>query len=242
MQITDPEIGAFVATLARAGGLVATAPVIGDNGVPARAKLMFVLVIAFTVGPNRSGIPLADVALVAILELCVGLMTGMCARFILQRAAVAGQLFGLSLGLGFASQYDVHAGESAGTIRTIVMALGGLVFLAAGGLEAVVQSATSAPASVLHLGMLGPALLEHGSSAMGHGLALAAPIVLASLVGNIGLALISRAAPAANIFSISLAGILIVGGLALAATSGDLIGGLMRDAREAIDILVGGSP
>ncbi|MGE0398618.1 MAG: flagellar biosynthetic protein FliR [Kofleriaceae bacterium] len=241
MQITDPEIGAFVATLARAGGLVASAPVVGDSGVPMRAKLIFVLTIAFTVAPNRPGIPLADVALVAIVELCVGLLTGLCARFIMQRAAVAGQLFGLTLGLGFASQYDVHAGESAGTIRSIVMALGGLVFLAAGGLEAIVQSATSAPASVLHLGMLGPLLLEQGAAAMGHGLALAAPIVLAALVGNIGFALISRAAPAANIFSIALAGVLIIGGLALVATSGDLIAGLMGDAREAINVLVGDS-
>jgi flagellar biosynthesis protein FliR len=240
MQITDPEIGAFVATLARAGGLVATAPVVGDNGVPVRAKLVFVLVIGFTVGPNRAGIPLADVGLVAIMELCVGLLTGLCARFIMQRAAVAGQLFGLTLGLGFASQYDIHAGESAGTMRSIVMALAGLVFLAGGGLEAIVQSATSAPASVFHVGMLGPALLEHGTSAMGHGLALAAPIVLAALVGNIGLALISRAAPAANIFSIALAAVLIIGGLALVATSGELIAGLTGDAREAITVLTGG--
>ncbi|GEM_PF-1045338 len=240
MHITDPEIGAFVATLARAGGLVASAPVVGDNGVPVRAKLIFVLTIGLTVGPNRPGIPLADVALVAIIELCVGLLTGLCARFIMQRAAVAGQLFGLTLGLGFASQYDIHAGESAGTIRSIVTTLAGLAFLAGGGLEAIVQSATSAPASVLHIGMLGPALLAHGTSAMGHGLALAAPIVLAALVGNIGLALISRAAPAANIFSIALAAVLIIGGLALVATSGDLIAGLTSDAREAITVLTGG--
>ena len=120
MHITDPEIGAFVATLARAGGLVASAPVVGDNGVPVRAKLIFVLTIGLTVGPNRPGIPLADVALVAIIELCVGLLTGLCARFIMQRAAVAGQLFGLTLGLGFASQYDIHAGESAGTILSLI--------------------------------------------------------------------------------------------------------------------------
>ncbi len=240
MHITDAEIGAFVATLARAGGLVATAPVVGDNGVPARAKLVFVLVIALTVAPNRQGIPLADVGLTAIVELCVGLLTGLCARFIMQRAAVAGQLFGLTLGLGFAAQYDVRAGESAGTIRSIIMAISSLVFLSAGGLEAIVHSATAAPASILHIGMLGPALLEHGAAAMGNGLALAAPVVLAALVGNIGFALISRAAPAANIFSIALAGVLVIGGLTLVATSGDLIAGLTADARAAINVLLGG--
>jgi flagellar biosynthesis protein FliR len=75
---------------------------------------------------------------------------------------------------------------------------------------------------------------------MGHGVALAAPVILATLVGNVGLALISRAAPAANIFSIALAGVLLIGGLALAATSGDLISGITVDAREAIDVITGG--
>jgi flagellar biosynthetic protein FliR len=83
-------------------------------------------------------------------------------------------------------------------------------------------------------------LLAQGTSAMSHGLALAAPVVLAALVGNIGLALISRAAPAANIFSIALAAVLILGGITLVATSGDLLAGLTGDAREAINALLGG--
>ena len=48
------------------------------------------------------------------------------------RAAIAGQLFGLSLGLGFASQYDIHAGESAGTIRSIISTIAGPVSSAPG--------------------------------------------------------------------------------------------------------------
>lgn len=242
MTLTEPEIGALIATLARAGGLVATAPLVGDNGVPLRVRLIFVLAIVATVGPNRPGVALADVAGVALLELAVGLITGLASRFVLQRAAVAGQLFGLSLGLGFAQQYDIHAGESAGTLRVMVMSLAGLVFLAVGGLEAIVQSAASGPAHVGHIALLGPVLLEQGVSAFGHGLALAAPIVLASLVGNIGLALVSRAAPAANVFSIALPGVLVIGGLVLLATSADLIGGLSDAARDATSILTGDPP
>lgn len=242
MTLTEPEIGALIATLSRAGGLVATAPVVGDNGVPVRVRLILVLAIVATVGPNRPGVPLADVGGIALLELAVGLVTGLAARFVLERAAIAGQLFGLSLGLGFAQQYDIHAGESAGTLRVMVMSLAGLVFLAVGGLEAIVQSAAAGPAHIGHIAALGPILLEQGTSAFGHGLALAAPVVLASLVGNVGLALISRAAPAANVFSIALPGVLVIGGLVLLATAGDLVGGLSDMAREATSILVGDTP
>lgn len=242
MTITEPQIGACVAVLARAGGLVVTAPVIGDNGTPLKARLMFVLAIVAVVGPNRAGIPITDVASVAILELCVGLLTGLAARFVMSRAAIAGQLFGLTLGLGFASQFDPNAGESAGTLRMMVTAIAGLVFLAAGGLEAIVMSASASPASLTQVALLGPALLEHGTSAFGHGLALAAPIVLAGLIGNIGLALLNRAAPAANVFAIALAAILVLGGIVLVATSGELLGGLLDDANTAIDVLTGATP
>ncbi|HEY4179822.1 MAG TPA: flagellar biosynthetic protein FliR [Kofleriaceae bacterium] len=241
MTVTEPQIGAFVAVLARAGGLAVTAPVIGDSGVPVRARLIFVMAIAFVVGPNRQGILLSDVAGVAIMELAVGLLTGLTARFVMSRAAIAGQLMGLSLGLGFASQYDHNAGESAGTLRMMITSIAGLIFLATGGLESIIQSASSSPATIGQLAVLGPQLLHEGTAAFGHGLALAAPIILASLVGNVGLALINRAAPAANIFSIALVGVLVLGGIALLATSGELVGGLVNDARSAIDVLQGTS-
>ena len=241
MTLTEPQIGALIATLCRAGGLVATAPVIGDGGIATRAKLVFVLAIVATVGPTRPEVALADIAEVGVIELAVGLLTGLTARFILSRAAIAGQLFGLTLGLGFAAQYDIHAGESAGTLRSLISAIASLLFLAAGGLEAIVHSVAAGPAHVGQLAMLGPTLIEHATSAFAHGLALAAPIVLAALIGNVGLALISRAAPAANVFSIALAGVLVIGGLVLLATTTELVGSIFDDARRAVSVLITGT-
>ncbi len=242
MTLSEPEIGAFVAALSRAVGLAATAPVIGDQGVPMRARLVFVMAIAFAVGPSRPGVGFADLALVSIVELAVGILTGLSARFVMSRAAVAGQLVGLSLGLGFASTYDVRAGESAGTLRILVTSIAGLVFLAVGGLEAIVHSVAASPAHIGHVALLGPELLREGTAAFTHGLSLAAPIVLAALVGNLGLALVSRAAPAANVFSIALAGVLILGGVVLLSTAGELVGGIATDARHSVDLLIGGGP
>lgn len=241
MTLTEPQIGALIATLARATGLVATSPIVGDNGTPMRARLLLVLAIVATVGPSRPEVALAEVPTIAMLELAVGLVTGLAARFVIARAAIAGQLFGLSLGLGFAAQYDLRTGESAGTLRMLVSTLAGLVFLSAGGLEAIVQSAAAAPAHPAQLAMLGPMLIDLGASAFGHGLALAAPIVLAALIGNVGLALINRAVPAANVFSISLAGVLIIGGIALLASASELVERTYDHARQAVNLLVGGT-
>ena len=47
--ITEPTIGAFIVVLLRVGAVAMTAPVIGDGGVPARAKL----VLAVSVAPEE---------------------------------------------------------------------------------------------------------------------------------------------------------------------------------------------
>ena len=239
MTLSEGEIGAVLAALARTGGLVATAPVIGDQGISVRARMVFVIAVAFLVGINRPPVPFAEVPLAIVVELAVGLVTGLVARFVMSHVAIAGQLMGLSLGLGFAAQYDVHAGESAGTLRTLVTTIASLAFLAVGGLEAVVKSVAVAPAHVGQLAALGPELLAAGTSAFGRGLALAAPIVLAALAGNIALAVMNRATPAVNVFSIALAAVLILGGLVLLASAAHLVAGTTDAAHEAIGVLLG---
>jgi len=234
-----PELGAFIAVFVRTSGLVATAPVIGDSGVSIRARLVLVVGVSIAIAANRDPIPFADLPATAVLELAIGLVTGLAARFIVSRVAIAGQLMGLSLGLGFASEYDVHAGESAGVLRTLASTLVGIAFVVAGGLEAIVRSVASGPAHVTQLATLGSQVIDHAASAFGHGLMLAAPIVLAALVGNIGLAVINRAAPAVNVFSISLAAVLIVGGLVLVATAASFAAGASDSARDALAQLLG---
>jgi flagellar biosynthetic protein FliR len=237
MTLTEPEIGAVIATLARVGGLAATAPVVGDQGVSMRARLVFVLSVTAVIGPNRAPVAFSALPLVATAELAIGLVTGMIARTVLSRIAIAGQLMGLSLGLGFAAQYDMHAGESAGVLRTLTATLGTLAFLAAGGLEAIVRSAGGSPAELSQLAALGPAFVHHAAAAFGYGLALAGPILLASFVGNLALAVMNRAAPAVNVFSIALSAVLILGGLVLLATAAHMVAGATDTARAAIDVL-----
>lgn len=237
MELGAGEVGAFIVAFSRASGVVATAPVIGDTGVSLRARLVFVVAIAFAVGANRAPVELIDVPGIALVEFAIGLITGMTARFIMARVANAGQLIGLSLGLGFASEYDARAGESAGTVRILATSLASLAFLRSGGLEAIVTGVAGAPASMIDVALLGPSLLEHGTAAFGHGLALAAPIVIAALVGNLGLALMNRAAPAVNVFSVSLAAVLIIGGIAMFASAPAFVAGVISTARDAAAIL-----
>jgi len=235
-MIDEAMLGALIAAFVRGSALAATAPVIGDAGTPIRARLVFVIAVALGVGLNRPGVPLGDLPMVVSLELASGLITGATSRFVLAKIAIAGQLMGLSLGLGFAAAYDHNAEESAGTIRSMLTTLAGLVFLGSGGLEAIVRSVAASPTSITDLALLGPGLARVATSAFGHGLALAGPIVLSALVANIGLAVMNRAAPAVNVFSISLSVVLFFGGVVLVATSGSLFGGISEAAHRAIAV------
>jgi flagellar biosynthesis protein FliR len=239
MNLDEATLGALIAAFVRGSALAVTAPVIGDTTTPIRARLVFVIAVAIGVGLNRPGVPLAELPMVVALELASGLITGATARFVLAKVAVAGQLIGLSLGLGFASAYDPGAQESAGTMRTLLATIAGLAFLGAGGLESIVRSVAASPASITDIAMMGPQLVRAATSAFGHGLALAGPIVLAALVANIGLAVMNRAAPAVNVFSISLSAVLILGGIVLVATSGTLFGGIADAANRAVAVFSG---
>lgn len=236
MTLTEPELGAFIVVFLRTAAVAATAPVIGDAGVPMRARLVFCVAVALALAANRTGVQFADLPVTALVELASGVITGLTARFVTARVAVAGQLLGLSLGLGFASEYDVHAGESAGVLRMLATTISGLAFLAANGLEAIVRGVAT-PASPLVLLGTGDALLREGTAAFGHGLALAAPIVLAALVGNVGLAVMNRAAPAVNVFAVALSAILVLGGVLMLATASSFVLGLSDVARESVRVL-----
>lgn len=236
MNLTPAELGAFLVALVRIAAVAFTAPVIGDQGVPVRARLVFCVATAIALAANRPGVDPENVPITAIVELGSGLITGLTARFVMARLANAGQMIGMALGLGFASEYDPHAGENAGVIRTLASTLGGLAFLAAHGLEAIVRSVAT-PASGFGMLIQANDLLRAGTASFGYGLSLAAPLILAALVGNLGIAVMNRAAPAVNVFSVALGAVLCLGFALLIGNAGGFVAGAIDTAREAAAVL-----
>lgn len=219
---------------ARLAGLCATAPVIGDGDVPRSLRLGLALVLAAALAPLRAEAELSVASLAA--ELALGLIAGTTARFALAAVEIAGQLIGISLGLGFAEQYDPRHGEAAGIMQVLARTVAALAFLGAGGLAALVRAA-AAPADLSLLPGAATAALALAASAATWGLGLAAPIVLAALLGNLALALAHRAAAALNLFAVGLSASLLIGGLALLATSAQLAAGMRATAVRAVDAL-----
>lgn len=235
MIAPDFTSGPFVAALARAGGFAFTAPLLGEPTTPVRARLAFSVAVAAAVAGAAPHQPIGNALSLIPLELAAGLLAGASARFILDRVAAGAQLIGLHLGLGFAADYDPRAGESASSLRRLISALSGLAFLAAGGLEAGVRCVAT-PLALTDVGHLS-GVLALGTSVMSHAIAFAAPTLVAATVLNLGLAFMNRAAPALNVFSISLPVVLIGGGLVLVATAPAMAAAIDGTAASAVALL-----
>ena len=238
----DATAAGFVVALARASGLAFTAPLLGDRGTSSRVRLVFAVAVAAVLTGRTTGATLDPLQFMAALplELAAGALTGITANLILDRVSAGAQLIGVHAGLGFAQAYDPRAGESASAVRGLIAAIAGLAFLAADGLEALVRAlAVPVTPTTLADGLSGAmaAALAVAGAAVG----IAAPVLLAATVVNLGLALVNRAVPAVNVFSISLPVVLLIAGVALLSTASVTAGAIDRAAADAVVALAGGS-
>lgn len=224
--------------LARSSGLCASAPVLSDEGVPVRARVGLALALTVALAPLRSATPIDSVlGLVEplLLELALGLAIGITARLVLVPAEIAGQIAGVSLGLSFAAQYDLDRGEGD-VVRPLAKTMAATAFIVAGGLDAIVRAAAT-PASTDALITTARLAMELTANALSLGLSLAAPIIIAAVVGNLVIALLHRAATAIHLFSVGLVAILLIGGLALLVTAPLFGAQIQQLAERAIGII-----
>ena len=193
------------------------------------------MAIAIAVSGARPPIDVSSLPTAIPVEILFGLAAGFAARLVLAGVEAGGQLIGVQLGLGFAQFFDPSSGDEALPTRRMAASLGGLAFIATGGIELSVRAlGTPVPVSPWALGAL-VGIVNNGGEVMAGAVRLAAPCLAAGVVANLAVAIASRAAPALNVFSVMLALGLLVGALALLATAPTLVGEVMATARHAAD-------
>ena len=212
------ELATLLAVLARVSAWSYTAPLISGPSVPPRVRMGVALALAALVATARPAVDPDALWSLIPAEVVLGLVAGFGARLIILGAEAAGQLIGMSLGIGFASFYDPGLGEDALPTRRIAGALAGLAFLSADGLQLTLRALAYAPPAsgdVLALS----ALVDGSAQVFVTSVRASAPVLVAALVSNLAMAFASRAAPSLNAFSVMLALFLVVGGAVLLATA-----------------------
>lgn len=221
-----PWLTAFGLLSLRTGTLFFLVPTLGGEAIPVRLRAalaaLFSLVLLPLAGPVALTNPIALVA-AATGEAVLGASLGLAVRILLSLAEMAGELAGISMGLSFMQIADPLTREvSDGAARLLgVFCL--LVFVAIDGHHALLlglgESLEVAPlGEVLPRATSAATLVPLLSSTISAATRIAAPVVVALLLTNGALALLARAAPQLNIFTLAF-GITVMIGLIVLATS-----------------------
>jgi len=242
---------AFVLVLVRLSGLIAVAPLFSSSIGSARLKAGMLLILAAFISMTLPGAPRGigrlDILLPCLIgEFAVGLFLGLGFRLALGAATMAGEIVGLQMGLGAASLIDQNSGQSATELENFYGMIFTVLFITLDGHHNILrifrESFLVVPAaSSLTRALPVEMLIAQSSEMLACGCRLAAPIVIPLLLLTVAMALISRAFPQANIYSISY-GLSMFAGLTFlaAATPGlrDAIYEMMRQAdRNAMRIV-----
>lgn len=247
MQIAIlPEISAlFVLVFARVGTMVMLMPGIGERFVFSRARLSLAFFIALMLAPMARpliSVPADAPGVVGLLlgELLVGLMIGLCARFVMACLQSAGAIVAQTMGLGFAVTVDPTGGLQNPSIGNLLTMLG-ITLILTSDLHHVAIVAIHESYRLLPPGQLPPMgdalALAIRSSAQGLSLAtqIAAPFLVFGLLFNLGLGVLARMMPQLQVFFLAIPASILGGMLMLLVVVGvmmavflEQLGGFLR--------------
>jgi flagellar biosynthetic protein FliR len=196
--------------VARAAGLVAVAPFLGERMVPVRVRALFAVILGFlmlTVAPAAPPVPesLLGLVLATLTELSVGLAVGYVARLAVLAFEMSGHVVAVQMGFGIASVFDPLQGHQANILGRWMWILGMVLFLGLNGhhhmLRAVAGTLDVLPPGA---GLLSTAAVETivdaGAECLVSAMRIGAPAVGVLLLTTVGLGLLARTVPQMNVF------------------------------------------
>ncbi|MFL9840104.1 flagellar biosynthetic protein FliR [Sphingomonas sp. ST-64] len=247
----EPQLWTLLFTMVRVGAAFLAAPVFGAVSVPLNVRVLLtgaVAILSMNAAPISPPSEIFGVA--TILSVAAEALVGLALGFILQIAfaapLVASEMIGVSMGLSFATAVNPQTGQSTPALGQFLTILLTLLFLAVDGhlvlVELVVRSYTLLPPGGA---WLAPDKLMNivlfGGYAFLAGLLLALPVGFLLLCLNIVVGMLSRSAPALNLFAIGIPASLAMGVLALLVgmpAMGDYMLVIVREALDAAQLLV----
>ena len=193
----------------RVAGFVLAAPIASEAVIPRLVKIVMSVALAFLMAPLvqiPASLSIFSGAglLAAVQEVLIGVAVGMVVTLAFEALTFAGQTISLSMGLGFATLVDPQRGAQTTVIGQMFMIMGILTYLAINGhlmlLGVLAESFQSLPVGAAHIDrnfLLSVVLW--GARIFESGLLIALPAVIALVIVNLALGVVTRAAPQLNL-------------------------------------------
>lgn len=205
-------INALLWPLVRVLAVLGTAPLFGENAVPARVKVglgvLITLAILPGLGPMPAVAPTSWQGLSIVLwQVLIGISIGLAMRVVFYAVQIAGEIIGLQMGLSFATFFDPGTNSNTSVLSRLFNMVTLMIFLALDAhlllLAGLQHSFSVLPIAPVALGQAGVGeFVAWAGQVMILGLVLALPLVTALLTMNLSMGILNRTAPQLSVFAV----------------------------------------
>jgi flagellar biosynthesis protein FliR len=251
----EAQVMASMLVLARIGPLFALAPVFGSKMIPKRVRALLAVALAFGLAPVLApdarvprGVP--ELALVIAGEVVVGLAFAFAVAILFAAVQAAGTFIDTLIGFGFGATVDPLTGTQSAVLGNAYALFAAIIFLAIGGEQWLFQGfgrtfdllpAGTAP----DLQALAAGAREVFTGIFLAALQVAAPVLVAIILTDVAMGIVSRAVPQLNVFMVGFP-FKIVAGMFVLIASLPFAGGWIGDQvqatiNDAMRVVAGGA-
>lgn len=215
------ELTRFIYILARMSGFVLFNPILGRSNLSSmfRSGLILMLSVCMSgIAGQTVTVPATTLELMVriLLELAVGFLLGMVVQFFFYIPQLAGSVIDTQMGLSMNQIYDATSQANMSVTGVTLNVLMMLLFFAANGhhtlLRIILTSSEIVPLGAVSLGNeVFSALLELFAECTVLGVKLCLPILVAELLGQVGMGVLMKVIPQINVFAINIELKVIIG-------------------------------
>jgi flagellar biosynthesis protein FliR len=254
LEAAPEAITGFVLVLVRAIAWIIVAPPFSMRAIPIQVKLGLAAALALSTGPGLAGqsVPLETVPLIGatLTQVAIGLVLGFLTMMLISAVQAAGEMIDMFSGFSISAAFNPLSDSSGGVFArfyhllalTLLFAINGHLLLIRGFLT----SFKAVPLSGVPLNDLSSLFIDTIGQFVLAAVEIAAPLLAVLFLAEIGLGLLSRAAPQINVFALGFSiKILVALGLAglaipvLPSAVTSLVEGAVRNGGTALTTLVG---
>jgi flagellar biosynthesis protein FliR len=209
--LTTAGAATIMLLMCRVGGLLLIAPLFAGKQVPMRLRTAIMLLFAVVLVPvaraHLEGPP-AITPVTFASETLIGFALGMGSAIVIAAASAAGDVMAIQMGLAGAAVMDPMTNIQVPVLGQFMTAFATLLLLAGGGHLVMLQGLGSSldliPLGVvpdLSAGVL--VMAKMGGQLVSLGVMFAAPVMAATMLTNVALAILTRAAPQLHIITVA---------------------------------------
>ena len=209
----------------RVSGAMLTAPLFGAAYVPTRVRILISVFVTVVISPLLPAPPVMNLIgyeaiLLAANELLIGICMGFIIQLVFDAIILAGQMIAMGMGLGFAMMVDPQRGAQVPVLSQFLLIFTMLLFVAMNGhidfLALLAKSFQYWPIAgeTVSADQLS-VMWMRGAELFTGAIRVAIPAVVALLVVQLAVGIVSRAAPTLNLFAVGFPIAMLIGFLVI---------------------------